>query len=224
MSGVARWVLAAALVGVLVGVTEVGAAISTERDLLALSEAAVGDSLPPQWERRVVRGSRSPVSVVRDDRGDRILSISGQRQAAWYTLDLRRAPLSRDGAATLAYRLSVIPAGSNLVRAEHSDAALRLYFVFESTRRFLPNPRMLMYSFGAVNDGPRVQQADNLCDIRLLRTSTTAWQQAALTPAADAARDCGWTTGRIVAVGMMQDTDQTGSRAEAEIRALTWRE
>ena len=193
-----------------IGVCLVGTAVRAERDLLALSSAVVGDSLPPQWQRIAVRGWRSPESVVRDARGDRILSIRGEGQAAWFTLDLRRQPL--------------LPAGADLAIAERSDAALRLYFVFEGTRRFLPSRRVLFYSLGAFRSGPRVKRDDRMCDVRLSAASTSGWQRLAVSPAADAARDCGWEDGLIVAVGLMQDTDQTGARAEADVRSLLWRD
>jgi len=215
------------LAAVVLGVSLMDTPTRAERDLLALSSATVGDSLPPQWQRRAVRGSRSPMSVVRDERGERgerFLAISGQRQAAWFALDLRHQPLSSDGTATLDYRLPLLPTGADLTIAARSDAALRLYVVFESGRRFLPRRRLLFYSLGAVSDGPRVKGDDSLCDLRLVGTSTAAWQRLVVSPTADAARDCGWKSDRIVAVGMMQDTDQTGARAEAEVRALIWRD
>ncbi len=199
-----------------------GVSLPAERDLLLLSGAVVGDSLPPRWQKRVVRGSRTPLSTIRNDGGERFLSISGQGQAAWFALDLRNQSLSREGVATLAYRMTVVPKGSDLAIAERSDAALRFYVAFEGTRRFLSNPRLLFYSLGTLSNGPRVLRSGTLCDIRLARTSSTAWQQLVVTPAADAARECGWTDGRIVGVGVMQDTDQTGSPAAADLRALIW--
>ncbi len=195
-----------------------------ETDLFTLATATVGDSLPPRWQRRAVRGSRSPSSTVRDERGYRFLSISGNRQAAWFVLDLREQPLSPDGTATLEYRLPVLPAGADLAVTARSDAALRLYVVFESARRFLPSRRVLFYSLGAVSDAQRIKRDDSLCDIRLPTASSTSWQRLTVSPAADAARDCAWRDGRIAAVGMMQDTDQTGARAEADVRALVWRD
>lgn len=207
-----------------IGVFATGTAVRAERDLLALSSAVVGDSLPPQWQRIAVRGQRSPMSVVREERGERFLSISGQGRAAWFALDLRSQPLLRSGAATLEYRLPLLPAGADLTIAERSDAALRLYFVFEEPRRFLPSRRVFFYSLGAFGSGPRVKRDDRVCDIRLSAASTSEWQRLAVSPAADAARDCGWEDGQIVAVGMMQDTDQTGARAAAEVRSLIWRD
>ncbi len=207
-----------------IGASLIGSPARAERDLFALASAAVGDSLPAQWQRIAVRGQSSPRSVVRDNRGERFLSISGSGQAAWFVLDVRRQPLSHSGAAAMEYRLPLLPAGADLTIAERSDAALRLYFVFEGTRRFLPSRRVLFYSLGALSAGPRVKRDDNMCDIRLSAVSTSGWQRLAVSPAADAARDCGWGDGTIVAVGMMQDTDQTGARAEADVRSLMWRE
>lgn len=198
--------------------------IGGEIDLLTLATANAGDSLPPRWQRRAVRGSRSPSSAVRDERGDRFLSISGNRMAAWFVLDLREQPLSPDGTATLEYRLPVLPAGADLAVTARSDAALRLYVVFESARRFLPTRRVLFYSLGTVSAAQRIKRDDSLCDIRLPTASSTSWQRLTVSPAADAARDCAWRDGRIAAVGMMQDTDQTGARAEADIRGLVWRD
>lgn len=209
---------------VFIGLNMIGPPVRAERELLALSSARVGDSLPPQWQRRAVRGERSPSSVVREDGGERILAISGQRQAAWFVLDLRALPLSPDGTATLEYRLPVLPAGADLAVTARSDAALRLYVVFESARRFLPSRRVLFYSLGAVSGGQRIKRDDGLCDIRVPAASSTSWQRLTVSPAADAARDCAWRDGRIAAVGMMQDTDQTGARAEADVRALVWRD
>lgn len=194
-----------------------------ETDLFTLATANVGDSLPPQWQRRAVRGSRSPASVVRDDGGDRFLAITGQRQAAWFVLDLRGQSLASDGAATIEYRLPLLPIGADLAVAARSDAALRLYVVFESAHRLLPNRRVLFYSLGAVSAGPRVKRNASLCDIRMTATSTTEWLRLTVSPAADAARDCGWRDGRIAALGFMQDTDQTGAPAAADIRGLVWR-
>ena len=193
-------------------------------DLLAFASATVGDSLPPQWQRRAVRGSRSPMSEGREDHSDRFFSISGQRQAAWLVLDPRRQPLARDGTATLQYRLPVLPAGADLAIAARSDAALRLYFVFEIARRLIPSRRLLFFSLGPVNDGPRVKREGSLCDIRMDGTSSAVWKRMVVSPASVAARDCGWEDSQIVAVAMMQDTDQTGARAEADVRALTWRD
>ncbi|WP_082821502.1 DUF3047 domain-containing protein [Gemmatimonas phototrophica] len=195
-----------------------------ERDLLTLSAATASDSLPPLWQRRAVRGSTSPTSAIREDGSGRFLSINGERQAAWFALDLRRQPLARGGTAHLEYRLPVVPAGSDLTVRDQSDAALRLYFVLESPRRLLPGTRLVMYSMGTVNSGVRVQRTNTVCDIRVPQSRTLTWQSFVVSPANDAARDCGWNEGRILAVGMMQDTDQTGAPAEAHIRAFVWRE
>ena len=118
----------------------------------------------------------------------------------------------------------MLPAGADLAIAARSDAALPLYFVFEIARRLLPGRRTLFYSLGPVNDGPRVKREGSLCDIRVIGTSSAVWKRMVVSPASDGARDCSWEDSLIVAVGMMQDTDQTGARAEADVRALTWRD
>ena len=96
--------------------------------------------------------------------------------------------------------------------------------MFEIARRLLPGRRTLFYSLGPVNDGPRVKREGSLCDIRVVGTSSAVWKRMVVSPASVAARDCGWEDSQIVAVAMMQDTDQTGARAEADVRALTWRD
>jgi hypothetical protein len=214
-----RWILTV-VTGLLL---DGGAQGAAERDLLGLSSAAAGDRLPPDWQDRPVRGARAPTSVVRVQGQGPLFSISGQGQAAWYGRDLRGDPLASNGTAILQFRTPILPVGADLTRSAQSDAALRLYFVFDAPRLGLRRPRTLFYSIGAVPRGPRTTVADRICDIRVAHADTASWQQLSFAPASDAAAHCQWTVERIQAVGIMQDTDQTGAQAAVEIRAFRWR-
>lgn len=196
-------------------------------DLLTLHAASAGSALPPSWVARAVRGQRAPASTVADSAGDRYLRLSGQHAAGWFVHRLSR-PVSPSASTHLAlsWRILEAPNGADLRSPRTDDAALRLVVVFASRGLFERTPRTLFYSTGAV-EPPSYERASfqstALRVIRISDTRTGEWLSTTVAPFADYERIWGGPPRDIVAVGFLQDTDQTRSRAIADVRSLAWR-
>jgi len=216
------------LSGVLAGVvSSAGAQSDDAHDLLRLRTAKVGSALPPSWVVRPVRGQRAPTSMVADSAGERYLRLSGHHAAGWFVHRLAQ-PVAASAATRLAlwWRTVEAPNGADLRSPRTDDAALRLFVVFASRGIFERTPRTLFYSSGRV-EPPSYERASfqstALHVIRLADTTDGTWLSAIVSPFADYDRVWGGPPRPIVAVGFMQDTDQTRSRAIADVRSLAWR-
>jgi hypothetical protein len=162
------------------------------------------------------------VLTVHDPVGERVVQIEGRGRAAWYVRELA-APVA---AATLTWRwrVGVHPAGADLAREATDDAALRVFVVFARHSRFARTPRTIFYTAlppGAPAVDRRSFGSDALRVVGLAPTGARgAWHDVVVRPADDYARRFGGESPPVVAIGFMQDTDQTGAFASAALASL----
>jgi hypothetical protein len=194
-------------------------------DLLMLEKAELGRSTPPGWEVRRVKGQAVPELEIRDDGPDRVLRISGAGQAAWFYRDLRSEDLTDDRTLHWSWRVLEAPPTADLQSKRSDDSPIRVYVVFGNPGAlFGGSGRIIFYSFG--NEEPDGYAApSHLSDrMHIVRVDGASehgvWRQHAVHPASDYRRIWGKSPPAITAIGVMQDTDQTGRRAVAEIRRL----
>ncbi|MBA3316640.1 MAG: DUF3047 domain-containing protein [Gemmatimonadales bacterium] len=194
-------------------------------DLLMLNQAELGPGAPPGWQIRQVKGQHAPALEIRDDGGDRVLRISGTGQAAWFYRDLRNEDLSDDRLLRWSWRVLEAPSASDLQRKQTDDSPIRVYVVFGNPRAlFGGSGRIIFYSFGNAEPDGYAGQSHQSGRMHVVRVDGASergvWREHAAHPANDYRRIWGRTPPPITAVGVMQDTDQTGRRAVAELRQL----
>ena len=196
-------------------------------DLLGLGRSARGDSVPTGWKVRAVRGQRAPDAVITDDGGTQpALRLSGAGRAAWFYRELS-PPLAPAGHLQWSWRAVQLPTRADLRDERVDDSPIRVYVVFGTPRRFFGGgERIIFYSYG--NAEPVGYDAPSHVSSRLhiIRVDGAAeqgaWQEHDVEPLADYRRIWHDDPPPIAAVGIMQDTDQTGERAVADIRRLEW--
>ncbi len=201
-----------------------GANAQATIDLMALNGGKPGDALPKGWAVRAVRGQQAPSSSIVDSAGLRYLRIAGTSRAAWFLHELRM-PLPVGGQLSWRWRVPVTPVGANLSAASTDDAALRVFVVFARRGLFETTPRALFYSLAdgsppSVATGRRRKPLASL--VAGLPAATLSWVTVTADPIADYRRLWQTDAPRIVAIGVMQDTDQTRSAAVGDLFDLKW--
>ncbi len=166
-----------------------------------------------------------PELEIRSDGLDRVLRISGAGQAAWLYRDLRNENLPDDRALRWSWRVLEAPPTSDLQTRQGDDSPIRVYVVFGNPGAiFGGSGRIIFYSFG--NTEPRGYAGPSHLGNRMhiVRVDGASergvWREHAVQPASDYRRIWGREPPPIAAIGVMQDTDQTGRRAVAELRRL----
>jgi len=196
-------------------------------DLLRLHTVRLGGGLPPAWSAIPVRRQRSPTATVLDSAGTRFVRIAGTGSAGWFgnRLDAPEAPSTMRLAVS--WRVLVAPAGADLRAAATDDAALRVFVVFATQGIFERTPRTLFYTSGTGEPSGYSRPSFQSRALHVIRlesdAASTAWVETVLDPFSDYQRIWGGTPRAVVAVGLMQDTEQTGGTAIADVRALSWR-
>lgn len=192
-------------------------------DLLVLRSASGGAATPAGWATRAVRGQQLPTSRIVDSIGMRFLRISGQGQAGWF---VRALPVPLEAAAgrlLWSWRSPVSPLGADISASRTDDAALRVFVVFAREGRFQRTPRVLYYSLA---DGdPAPDRSDAAFGVRIAGRPalTRDWMPVSAEPFLDYHRVWGRAPPPIVAIGVMQDSDQTRRAAIGDIMSLYWR-
>lgn len=196
---------------------------SASVDLFALATASPNAALPAGWATRTVRGQQLPMSRIIDTTGIRYMRISGQGQAGWLFRELP-VPLSASpGRLHWTWRVPLAPNGASVAGPATDDAALRVFVVFSRHGLLGRRPRVLFYTLA---DGdPAPDRADSPFGVRIAGRPALArdWTQAVVDPFDDYRRIWGGAPRPIVAIGVMQDTDQTRSAAIGDVRELHWR-
>lgn len=195
--------------------------------LLSLDGTAADRPLPRGWVVRAVRGERAPQFSIIDSAGTRALRVTGVNRAAWFVRELD-APISPSvGSLGWSWRVLRHPGGADLRRRDADDAALRVFVVFDRANRFDRVPHTLFYSSGTVEDTQYQRRSFQSSDIQVIRMGGPGtdgqWLRTTVDPFADHQRVWGGTARAIVAIGIMQDSEQTMSDASADVRALVWR-
>ena len=192
-------------------------------DLLSLANGGSPQALPPGWTVRAVRGFREPLSQVVDSGGTRFLRLSGSGRAAFFVRKLEMLRPANAGRLAWTWRVPVTPAGGSAATPATDDASLRVFVVFERHAAFAPAPRALFYTLGD-GDAPGTTARAAVQSINAGRpVAARHWVDVHAEPGRDYERIWGAAAPRIVAVGVMQDTDQTGSAAVGDLRRLEWR-
>lgn len=204
----------------------VGWVTAASGELLPLAQSSPGDALPAGWEVRPVRGSRAPSSTIRDSSGDRFLRLEGRGTAAWFVRTVAVDELPARGTLTWRWRVPLSPRGADVRVAARDDAALRVFVVFDHRSRLSRIPRTIFYT---VTDSAlagyqgRSRQSGDLMIVGMGATSVgMAWQHTTRDPLADYRAFWRAEPPRIVAIGLMQDAEQTNSAVMADILSLTW--
>ncbi len=206
------------------GVTVAFLSTAAATDLLRLGDAASGATLPPGWTVRAVRGVAAPESRVVDSAGVQFLRIEGRGKAAWFgqRVELAAAPGAR---LRWRWRIPVTPAGADLRVQQGDDAAARIFVSFDTPTFFGRPPRTLFYSAGGAEPDGYTRASfvsGALHVIRIAPPPAGAWADVTVDPVADYVRIFGKSPPRITGVGVMQDSEQTGSLAVADLASLFW--
>jgi len=192
-------------------------------DLFALASARPKAALPPGWQTRPVRGQRLPMSRIIDTSGIRYMRLSGQGQAGWFVRELPAPLVGSAGRLHWTWRAPLAPHGASVAAPATDDAALRVFVVFGRHGRLVQRPRVLFYSLA---DGePAPDRRDSPFGVRIAGRPELArdWIGVSADPFLDYRRIWGSAPPQIVAIGVMQDTDQTRSAAIGDVMNLHWR-
>ena len=196
-------------------------------NLLRLETVPLGGGLPSGWTAIPVRGQRSPTSTVRDSAGRRFLRLGGTGKAGWFVNQLEAPVAPATARLAVSWRVLVSPARADLRAAVTDDAALRVFVVFATQGIFERRPRTLFYTSATSEPSGYSRPSFQSRALHVIRlesdAASTAWVETVLDPFSDYQRIWGGTPRAVVAVGLMQDTEQTGSAAIADVRTLSWR-
>lgn len=194
--------------------------------MLDLDHANPGPGIPPGWQIRPVRGRKSPAVEIVERGSERMIRLEGAGRAAWLHRDLRGSTAPGDS-LRWSWRVLAAPDSADLRFAALDDSPIRLYVIFGNPRSlFGGSGRIIFYSVGNREPegylGPS-HVSDRIHVIRVDgRGERGVWRDHAVDPRADYRRIWGRSPPAITGIGLMQDTDQTGARAIAEVRRIEW--
>jgi len=199
----------------------------TGRDLDGLASASPGDSLPPGWSTRTV-GEAPPATarVARTD-GEPVLRLEADASA----LQLYRVvdPTLDPAAGRLAWRWrmeGMVP-GADLTDPDRDDAPMRVFVVFGEPG-LLTRPRTVFYSWGGGDPESRafLSHVSDRIGVVVLRAGEEMagrWIPESRDLSADFQGVFGEEPSEpVTAVGLMIDTEQTGTSAASELSSLRW--
>jgi hypothetical protein len=196
-------------------------------DLLGLRGVAAGPGVPPGWKIRLVRGQSAPMTEVLQEDATSVLRLSGAGRAAWFYRELSPELAESSGSLDWSWRVIEAPPAADLRAEETDDSPIRVYVVFGKPGLFNRAGRIIFYTFGnaeAVDFSQPSHASDKIQVIRVDGADARhTWQDHHVDPFADYRRIWHRDPPPITAIGVMQDTDQTGERAVAELRRLEWR-
>lgn len=200
--------------------------LTEPRTILSLAEAPLGAGTPPGWSTRAVRGQRAPDVDVRLAGADRVLRIQGAGRAAWFYRELSPALPVERGRLLWSWRVLESPAGADLRAERTDDSPIRVFVTFGKPGRFGRSARVIFYSYGSSEPAGYERASYASGRLHVVRMDGAPergqWREHAVSPYDDYQRIWGRTPPEITAVGIMQDTDQTGGMASAELRRLEW--
>ncbi len=194
-------------------------------DLLVLDQVPLGPGLPAGWEVRAVKGFEGPEVEIALVDGRRVVRVAGAGRAGWIHRDLR--PIGRREVDSLrwSWRVLSAPATSDLTTEATDDSPIRLYVIFGNPRAVLGGSgRIIFYSFGNAEPVGYQERSHVSGRIQVVKVDGAAdrgvWREHVVDPDADYRRIWQRLPPAITGIGLMQDTDQTGERAMAEVRWL----
>lgn len=194
-------------------------------DFLGGLDSLGPSGLPRDWQVRAVRGFQTPqISAAASDSGA-ALKIHGTRQAAFFYRPV--APNLGPGRLVWSWRVDKAPDGATLARRDQDDSPIRVFVVFgKPDGRLRRSDHAIFYSFGGTE--PASYSATSHVSNRLHIIGLDGpghlgeWRDHAVDPVEDFRRIWGKEPSAITAVGLMQDSDQTGQPAAALVRRLAW--
>ncbi len=197
-------------------------------ELLDLHKVRPGEALPAGWAVRPVRGERVPAYVVRDSSGERFLRIEGRGTAAWFVRALEPAESPKRGLLTWRWRVPLAPRGADVRERSRDDAALRVFVVFDHRGFISRVPRTIFYTVTEPALSGYQARSRQSGDLMIVGVSAArpglGWNRTTRDPLADYRAFWKAEPPRILAIGLMQDAEQTKSAVIADIESLTWSE
>lgn len=203
-----------------------GDAVGAPIEFLDLAKAKSGNALLDGWRTRAVRGQRAPSSRVVDSEGVRFLRIEGTDAAGWFvrTVEPRLRPVP--GVLAWQWRFPEYPELADMRAPGTDDSALRVFVAFGPIRAIGRAPRTIFYSIGGPEPDAHARFGHSSRDVFVVRAGSAAaardWIAVRMDPFADYRRAWSSEPPPIAVIGVLQDTEQTRSRAVADLRSLTW--
>jgi hypothetical protein len=193
-------------------------------DLLSLTSQPLGPGIPAGWKVRSVRGKPPPTFSIQADAGERSLRVEGRGAAAWLYRKLD-VPLDSSAAMTWSWRVVETPPQADIQVKRLDDSPIRVFVVFGRWEDLGRSAHAIFYTWGNDADAELRMLSHvsrRIAIVRLAGSPSTdqGWRDARVNPSADFERAFGDGAGPITTIGIMQDTDQTGDAAIAEIREL----
>ncbi len=182
-----------------------------------LAEVPPGPGLPDGWDLRGVRGAPKPRFAVTEDGA---LRVEGTRAAGFAIFELEDEVGPETGALTWRWRTDTALEGADLRDRRRDDSPIRLMVAFEDRR-------MLFYSWGMTELAGEWFESWTGSEriVIVLRNAVDAdgaWRSEQRDPFADYRSAFGREPSPIVAVGLVQDTEQLGGKAWAEVGEIAW--
>jgi hypothetical protein len=203
--------------------TMMGVVIVAQAVRLLAPALVSGPGVPPDdWTIRPTRGGVSPSwSVVVDADGAR-LRVESEGAAGWARIPIP-ANLTSDARLEWSWRVMEMPRGAALRERRRDDAPLRVLVGFGGSAN--RPKRAIAYTWGNAEPIGRRQVSHQGNDIWVKVVANAAmadgaWHTVSLVPATDFVLIWGRPALPITSIALMQDVDDTGERAIAELRRL----
>lgn len=209
-------------------------------DVLAFSANAVGPDLPRGWQPWIVNRTKAPTryELVADDASGRVvLHARAERSASGLK---QRLDVDPAGRPIVAWRWRVVEliAGADNQDRHSEDAPVRLMLFFDGDKAQLPVREQVLMETAQMLTGQEVPFAtlmyvweNRFAPETLLPNAFTGqvkmivvgtgrdrigtWKSFQRNYVQDYRRAFGGEPGRLVGIGLMTDTDNTGEKAEA---------
>ena len=153
--------------------------------------------------------------------------LSGAGRAAWFYRELSPELPESVGSLDWSWRVIEAPPSADLREKDTDDSPIRVYVVFGKPGLFNRSGRIIFYSFGNGEPGDFSQPSHASDKMQVIRVdgaeAMRVWRDHRVDPFSDYRRIWHRDPPPITAIGVMQDTDQTGQGAVAELRRLEWR-
>lgn len=193
-------------------------------DLLMLAAAPDGD-LPTGWKTRSVRGFKLPAATIDSRDGARALALAGAGQAGWFYASVPKVLPA--GRLRWSWLVEQAPESASLSDPGRDDSPIRVFVVFGNQGGLFRKPgRVLFYSFGGAGDLGHSAPSHVHNRLHVIAVDGPdhygQWRDHEVDPVADYRRLHDREPPPITAIGIMQDTDQTGQTAVARLRRLEW--
>ena len=196
-------------------------------DILRLADSPIGPGMPIGWQVRAVRGQAAPDAEIRREDDGPVFRVSGAGRAAWFYHELSPQISEAPGTLHWSWRVLQAPLKADLRQKQTDDSPIRVYVVFgKPGGLFGGSGRIIFYSFGNTEPGEYARASHVSNKLHVIRVDGASergsWQDHTVEPFADFRRIWGKEPPPITAIGVMQDTDDTGAMAVAELRRLEW--